>query len=119
MVSKAEAKYSRISPRKMDLVFDLIRGAKVSKALDDLQFTNHKGAPMMIKVIKSAVSNAKNKGYSEDGLFIEKVVANSGPIMKRFRAASFGRAGAIRKRTSHLVVELDSTEKIVNSVKVK
>jgi large subunit ribosomal protein L22 len=119
MISKAEAKYSRISPRKMDLVFDLIRGAKVSKALEILAFTNHKGAPMMVKVLKSAVSNAKNKGYSEDGLYIAKVVANAGPMMKRFRAASFGRAAAIRKRTAHLVVELESSEKIVTSVKVK
>lgn len=119
MVSRAETKYSRISPRKMDLVFDLIRGAKVSKAFDVLHFTNHKGAAMISKLLKSAVSNAKVKGYNEEGLYIKTVVANPGPIMKRFRAASFGRASAIRKRTAHLVVELDSSEKIVTSVKVK
>ena len=119
MVSKAQASYLRISPRKMGLIFDAVRGVNVAKAMDVLSFTNHKGAPLLLKVIKSAISNAKNKGYSEDGLRISKVVANAGPTMKRFRAASFGRAGAIRKRTSHLVVELDSSEKIVTNVKVK
>ncbi len=103
----------------MQLVVDTIRGRAVKQALDLLRFINHKGAPMLIKVLNSAVSNAKNKGYAEDGLFISKIVSNCGPVMKRHRAASFGRACVIRKRTAHVSVELDSAEKIVKNVAVK
>ena len=119
MVSKAEAKYLRISPRKMGLVVDLIRGAKADKAFDVLAFTQHKGAPLAAKLLKSAVDNAKARGYNQEGLFISRIVSNAGPMMKRFRAASFGRAVTVRKRTAHLVIELDSSEKIIENVKVK
>ena len=103
----------------MGLVVDLVRGAKVGRAFDTLAFTLHKGAPLIAKLIKSAVDNAKAKGYNQEGLFISRIIANGGPTMKRFRAASMGRASVIRKRTAHVVVELDSTEKIVENVKVK
>jgi len=119
MVAKAEAKYLRISPRKMGLVIDLIRGVKMGKAFDVLSFTNHKGAPLVAKLLKSAIDNAKAKGYNQDGLFISRIVSNAGPVMKRFRAASMGRAVTVRKRTTHVVIELDSSEKIIENVKVK
>jgi len=97
----------------------MLRNIRVDKAFDLLRFTNHKGAPLVSKLLKSAVDNAKSKGYGQEGLFISRITADAGPVMKRHRAASFGRASVIRKRTSHVVIELDSSEKIVDKVKVK
>lgn len=119
MVTKAEAKYIRISPFKVAMVFPLIKGINVKKAGYILKATNKRGAYYVGKVLKSAIANAKNKGYDEDKLFISKVVANPGPMIKRFRAASFGRATQIQKRMAHILVELDSTEKIMEKAKIK
>ena len=119
MIARAEAKYIRISPTKVRPVIELVKGANVRGAMSKLNFVNKKGAICLNKVLKSAVSNAKNKGYEEDKLFISKLVANPGPVLKRFRAASFGRAAMIRKRTSHIVVELDTSEKIIESLATK
>jgi large subunit ribosomal protein L22 len=119
MVARAEAKYIRISPFKVRKVIELIKGEKVNRAFSILEATNKKGAYYLKKVLKSALANAKNKGYDEDSLFISKVVANPGPMLKRWRAASFGRAVMIRKRTSHILIELDTPEKLIEGVKIK
>jgi large subunit ribosomal protein L22 len=119
MISRAEAKYIRISPFKVRMVIELIKGANAKKAFNTLELMNQKGAFLLKKVLKSAIANAKNKGYEEDKLFVSKAVANPGPTLKRFRAATFGRAGAIIKRTSHIIVELDTPEKIIDKVKIK
>lgn len=86
----------------------LIKGERVSSAIAVLAALNKKGALCIGKVLKSAIANAKSKGYDENKLFISKIVANPGPMLKRFRAASFGRATKIRKRTSHILIELDT-----------
>ena len=117
MVAKAEAKYLRISPFKVRPVTELIKGEKAGKALAVLSVTSKRGAYYLKKVLDSAVANAKNKGYEKEGLFISKVVVNPGPALKRFRAASFGRASVIKKRTSHILVELDTKDKIIQKVK--
>jgi len=119
MIARAEAKYIRISPTKIRLVIDMIKGAKVSIARAKLELINKKGAYYLIKVLKSVIANAKNKGYEEDKLFISKVVANPGPALKRYRAASFGRATMIKKRTSHVLIEVDAPEKLISKAKVK
>lgn len=119
MVARAEAKYIRISPRKVRLVITLIKKEKATGAMAKLVLINKRGAYYLSKVLKSALANAKNKGYQEDKLFISKVVANPGPVLKRYRAASFGRATMIRKRTSHILVELESSEKLIKGVKTK
>ena len=119
MIAKAEAKYLRISPTKVRPVIELIKGKNAGDAANQLYLTSKKGAYLLRKVINSAIANAKNKGYEHDKLFISKVIANPGPALKRFRAASFGRATTIKKRTSHLLVELDTTEKAITGVKVK
>lgn len=119
MVSRAEAKYVRISPFKARMAIRLVKGVNAKKALNTLELMNQKSAYLLKKVLKSAISNAKNKGYEEDKLFISKAVANPGPTLKRFRAATFGRAGAIIKRTSHILVELDTPEKIIEKAKIK
>ncbi len=119
MVARAEAKYIRISPRKMRTVLPLVRGKSVLDAANILHLTNKRGARILEKVLKSAVANAKNKGYEEGQLFIARLIADEGPTLSRYRAASFGRATIIRKRTSHIKVELDTPENIRAEVKVR
>ncbi|NQT28832.1 MAG: 50S ribosomal protein L22 [Candidatus Omnitrophica bacterium] len=119
MVAKAEAKYIRISPTKVRPVIALIKNGKAVGAMAKLVLINKRGAHYLSKLLKSAMANAKVKGYQEDKLFISKVVANSGPTLKRYRAASFGRATMIRKRTSHILIELGSSEKLIKGAKTK
>ncbi len=118
MVARAEAKYIRISPTKVRPVIALVKNKKVAGAISELTLINKRGAYYLNKVLKSALANAKNKGYQEDKLFISKVVANPGPTLKRYRAASFGRATMIRKRTSHILIELGSSEKLIKETKM-
>ena len=110
MIAKAEAKYIRISPQRARQVIDLVKGNSVLRALSVLAVMNKKGAALVSKVIKSALANAKNKGYEEDSLFISNAIANAGPMLKRYQAASFGRASVIQKKTSHIRVELDARQ---------
>lgn len=114
MITRAEAKYIRISPYKARLVTKLVKGMSVVKAASVLQAVNKKGAFYLNKVLKSAVSNAKNKGFDESKLFISNARVNPGPMLKRYRAGSFGRASVIQKKMSHIIVELDTTEKGVS-----
>ncbi len=107
MIAKACAKYIRISPRKVRQVIKIVKGKDVNTALAILKTMNKRAKYPLEKVIKSAVGNAKQKGFNQDVLIISKLIANSGPILKRYRAASFGRAVRIRRRTSHILVELD------------
>lgn len=109
MITRAEAKYVRISPTKVRPVIALIKGGNAKGTLHKLGLINKKGAFHLAKVLKSAMANAMNKGYQEDQLFISKVIANPGPALKRYRAASFGRATLIKKRTSHILIELDTS----------
>ncbi|MDE1919858.1 MAG: 50S ribosomal protein L22 [Candidatus Omnitrophica bacterium] len=92
---------------KMRQVCDAIRGKDVptSKAL--LSQIDKGAGDLVKKVLDSAVNNAKQKGLSEEQLFIKTITANHGGAWKRFRAASFGRATPILRRTTHLTVELD------------
>ena len=112
MEAKAFAKHVRISPRKMRLVVDLIRGKKVEDALVILQSTQKKASPMVEKLLRSAVANALNTGEDEkdgprfdvDELVVKRAFVDGGPTMKRFRPRPMGRANPIRKRTSHLTI---------------
>ena len=113
MIAKAQAKYVRSSPTKVKPVVDVVKGQPVGNALAMLHSVNKKAAKHIERVLKSAASNAKNKGFKEETLFVSKIVANSGPVLKRYRAATFGRASLIRKRTSHIVIEHDTKEKPV------
>lgn len=106
---KAEAKFVRISPRKVRLVMDQIRGKRVEEALGLLSFAPQKGARILKKVLDSAVANAEQRGGVDvDTLYVKRVYANEGPTLKRFRPRALGRATRIRKRTSHLTIILDS-----------
>lgn len=113
MISKAEVKHIRGSARKVRQVIDLVRGMNAMEALNVLKFVNKRPSYYVYKVIHSAVANAKTKGLNEQDLVISKITADEGPRWKRFRAATFGRAGEILKRTSHIRVELDLGKKTV------
>ena len=107
MIAVAQGRYLRESPMKVRQVIDLIRGKDVVSSLAVLTHVNKGPSPMIKKVLQSAVSNAKQKGLTQEQLFISKIVADQGPMWKRFRAAAFGRATPILKRTVHLKIELD------------
>ena len=111
MIAHAKGRYIRVSSVKMRIVLDLIRGKKVTEALAILAYTDKGVTRSVSKVLSSAISNAKVKGVPEDQLFISKIQANQGPSWKRFRAAAFGRATSILKRTAHLTIELDVIKK--------
>lgn len=107
MIAQAKGKFLRGSPMKIRQVIDLIRGKDVPASLSILTHINKGSAEIIHKVLNSAVSNAKQKGLTQDQLYISKIRADNGPMWKRFRAAAFGRATEILKRTTHLTIELD------------
>ncbi len=105
----ATARYVRISPRKMRLVADMVRGKDVADAQTTLAFSTRHAAKVVSKVIGSAVANAENNhDMSGDELFVEKIFVNEGPTLKRIRPRAMGRAFRIRKRSCHVTVELAS-----------
>ena len=105
---KASATHIRISPRKVRMVVDTVRGKSVSQALSILGFTRKKAALPIQKLLKSAVANAaENDGISDvDTLVIDRIMVDEGPTLKRFMPRARGRATPIRKRTSHIRIIL-------------
>jgi len=112
MIVKAQVKYVRISPTKVRQVIDLIRNRDVVQAESILSNLNKRATPQLLKLLKQAVANAKVKGIGAEQLYISKIVCNAGPMWKRFKAAAFGRAAPILRRTSHIRLELDVKNKI-------
>ena len=106
MEAKAEAKYVRISPRKVRQVIDLIRGKNATEAMNILKFTPRRASGIIEKVLKSALANAKQKPDldSEVKLSVVRAFVGQGPVMKRFRPRAMGRASRVHKRTSHITV---------------
>ena len=116
MISKASVKFVRISPRKVRYVIDLIRKKKVSEAHGILNGSPRRAREIVVKLLNQAVDAAvKNSRVDAKNLFISRVTADGGPTMRRFRAASMGRASIMRKRTSHIHLELDLIKKKVAS----
>jgi len=113
MEARAIAKYVRMSPRKVRRVANLIRGKNVGEAINILHFTTKAASEPIEKVVRSAVQNMLNleTKVNPDELFIKEIKVDGGVTLKRFRAASMGRAVRIRKRTSHIsVVVAEVTE---------
>jgi len=111
MSTSAKLTNSRISPQKMRLVADQVRGLPVERALDVLTFSNKKAATVIKKVLESAIANAEhNDGADIDDLKISEILVDAGPTMKRLRPRARGRADRIIKRTSHLKVTVSETE---------
>ena len=107
----AIARYIRISSRKVKIVIDLIRGKKVDEALAILMFTPKSAAPIVEKLLNSAIANAENNlMLNRDSLYVAEVYANQGPTLKRYWARSHGRADTILKRTSHITIILDEAK---------
>ena len=109
MISKATLRYIRISPRKVRPVIALVKGKSAEDAISTLYSVKRKASGLLIDLINSAMANAMRiPGTVASSLYVSNLIANGGPQLKRFRAASMGRAGMIRKRTSHIMVELDT-----------
>ena len=105
MEARATAKYVRISPRKVQIVCDLIRGKSVPQATAILMATPKAASEVLIKVLKSAAANAENNHQMDpEKLYVPETYANPGPIIKRMRPRAQGRAYRINKRTSHVTV---------------
>lgn len=105
METTATLKHARISPQKIRLVADQIRGMRVEPALQTLQFSGKKGAAIMKKLLESAIANAEhNDGADIDELKVSTVFVDAGPVQKRMRARAKGRGNRILKRTSHITV---------------
>jgi large subunit ribosomal protein L22 len=108
---RATAKYIRISPRKVQVVIDLIRGKKVDEALAILAYTPKSASPVVEKLLESAIANAENNLQLDRGsLYVAEVYANQGPTLKRYWARSHGRADMILKRSSHITIVLDAVK---------
>ena len=108
MEAKAVAKYIRMSPQKVRLVVDLVRGKKVQEARNILIYTRKYSAGIIAKVLKSAVANAaQNPNIDEKTLYVKEIFVDQGPSLKRWRARAQGRAAGIKKRMSHITVVLD------------
>lgn len=103
----ATAKYVRITPRKVKIVADLIKGKSIDDAYAILMYTPKAASPVLTKVVKSAEANAvNNNGLNRADLYVADAYANPGPILKRFIPRARGSANRLNKRTSHVTVVL-------------
>jgi large subunit ribosomal protein L22 len=107
METKAQARYIRIAPRKVQVIIPSIKGRKVEEAISLLQFMPKKGARILNKVLHSAVANAEQNKVDIDTLVVKTVLVDSGPTLKRFMPRAMGRATPLLKRTSHITVLLE------------
>jgi large subunit ribosomal protein L22 len=109
MLSKASARFCRIGPRKARMIADLVRGRDAAEAIQLLQFTQKSGAPVLKKILESAVANARQGGADIDALFVSKATVDKAPnkFNRRWRPRAMGRATRITKGISHIVIELD------------
>ena len=105
METKAFLRYVRISPRKVGIVCDLIRGKSVAQATAILMSTPKSASEPLMKLLKSAAANAENNhGMDPEKLYVSECFATGGPILKRIRPRAQGRANRINKRTSHVTI---------------
>ena len=105
MEAKAHLKYVRISPRKVKIVLDLIRGKNVNEAMAIIKNTNKSACEYLEKLLKSAIANAENNfGMDSTKLYVSQCFVCPGPTLKRIRPRAQGRAFQILKRTSHITL---------------
>ncbi len=111
MEVKATARHIRMSPRKVRLVVDVIRGMSVGQARIQLAVMKKAAAEPVMKLLESAAANAThNFNLDTAQLFVKSITADGGPVLGRWRARAFGRAAPIRKRTTHISITLDVKE---------
>jgi large subunit ribosomal protein L22 len=113
---RAEARFQRVSPQKARLVLELIKGRGVQEALDTAAFTKKRIAPVVHKLLTSAVDNAKHVAdeagidLDVDNLYVKRAIANDGPRMKRIRPAPMGRAYRYQRRLTHILLSVAERE---------
>jgi len=114
MEIKAIARFVRMSPRKVRLVINLIRGMRVAQAQTQLKFMNKAATVPVLKLLNSAIANAEHN-FELDGsnLYIKSITADGGPVLKRWTPKAFGKATPIRKPTVHISIVLE--EKVASS----
>lgn len=114
---RAEAKFQRTSPQKAKLVLDLIKGLRVEQAINTVHFSSKRIAPIVEKVLRSAIQNANYLSQEQgldvdvDNLYVKSAVANEGPRMKRIRPAPMGRAFRYQRRLAHIIVTVAEKNK--------
>ena len=114
---RAEARFQRTSPQKAKLVLDLIKGLRVEQAINTVHFNNKRIAPVVEKVLRSAIQNANYLSQEQgldidvDNLYVKSAVANEGPRMKRIRPAPMGRAFRYQRRLAHIIVTVAEKRK--------
>jgi large subunit ribosomal protein L22 len=107
---RAEAKFQRTSPQKAKLVLDMIKGLRVEQAINTIHFSTKRMAPVIEKVLQSAIANASYLSDEQgldvdvDNLYVRTAIANEGPRMKRIRPAPMGRAFRYQRRMCHIIV---------------
>ena len=122
---RAEARFQRVSPQKARLVLDLIKGRGVQEALETAAFTKKRIAPVVHKLLTSALDNAKYVAGEEgidldvDSLYVKQALANDGPRLKRIRPAPMGRAYRYQRRLTHIVVSVAERQSGENGLVTK
>jgi large subunit ribosomal protein L22 len=120
---RAEAKFQRCSPQKAKLVLDMIKGLRVEAAINTVMFTQKRIAPVVEKVLRSAVQNAvhlsdeRGLDVDVDNLYVKTAVANEGPRMKRIRPAPMGRAFRYQRRIAHIIITVAEKKSTAAEVK--
>ena len=110
-LARAEHRYARISPRKVEIVCNMIRGKDAKLALALMENTPKAGCELMIKVLKSAMANAENNFEMDpEKLYVAETYATGGPILKRGMPRAQGRMYRINKRTSHITIVVAEKE---------
>ena len=116
---RAEARFQRTSPQKAKLVLDLIKGLRVEQAINTIHFSTKRMAPIVEKVLQSAIANAayvsdeQGLDVDVDNLYVHSAIANEGPRMKRIRPAPMGRAFRYQRRMCHIIVSVAEKGKVV------
>ena len=116
MEAKAQARYVRVTPMKARRVVDLIRGKQAPQAIATLEFAPQAASEPVLKVVQSAIANARVKAaaaseaFDERTLVIQEAYVDEGPTLKRFRPRAQGRAYRIRKRTAHITIVVGPAE---------
>ena len=118
---RAEARFQRTSPQKAKLVLDTIKGLRVEQAINTIHFSTKRMAPVIEKVLRSAIQNASYVSDEQgldvdvDNLYVRTAIANEGPRMKRIRPAPMGRAFRYQRRLCHIIVTVAEKGKAVEA----
>jgi large subunit ribosomal protein L22 len=108
MAAKAKLKFIRISTRKVRLAADLIKGKKIEDALNILIFNNRRASSIMLRLLRSAVANAEEQSLNAEDLYVNNILVDQGPSMKRMVPRARRRASTIKHRMTHITIELDT-----------